>query len=334
MRTADSACVEVLLLKNVRRCERARWSSYSCPDRISGRGTAQRTEGIPGGNEAAGAAIVAGKGMCLTCHSVQGKGSRLGPDLTDIGALRTVEQLMTSLVEPDAEILPENRFYRVVSRDGAATSGRLLNLDTFQVLLLDEKEQLRSFQKSELREHGFIKTRNAVVSRAALSSGARGRRRVPEHAERSRRPMTARRLVIFVVAAGTRRNLVAQVSPDRILNAQKEPHNWLTYSGSYLSQRYSQLTQITPGEREGSRVEVGLPGPLAGLLPGDAARRRRSHVHDAGQRRASRWMRRPGRYSGSIPTRRPRMPDSAADELPAASRFTATRCFSPPLMRT
>ena len=27
---------------------------------------------------------------------------------------------------------------------------------------------------------------------------------------------------------------------------QKEPQNWLTYSGSYLSQRYSQLTQITP----------------------------------------------------------------------------------------
>ena len=36
------------------------------------------------------------------------------------------------------------------------------------------------------------------------------------------------------------------MSPDRILNAQKEPQNWLTYSGSYLSQRYSQLTQITP----------------------------------------------------------------------------------------
>ena len=32
---------------------------------------------------------------------------------------------------------------------------------------------------------------------------------------------------------------------DRLLNAQKEPHNWLTYSGSYMSQRYSPLTQIT-----------------------------------------------------------------------------------------
>ena len=105
------------------------------------------SETLPGGNAAAGAALVAGKGTCLTCHRVQGKGSRLGPDLSDIGTLRTAEQLLTSLVEPDAEILPENRFYRVVTRDGATTSGRLLNHDTFQVLMLDEKEQLRSFQK-------------------------------------------------------------------------------------------------------------------------------------------------------------------------------------------
>ena len=31
----------------------------------------------------------------------------------------------------------------------------------------------------------------------------------------------------------------AQVSFDRILRADQEPQNWLTYSGSYTSQRYS-----------------------------------------------------------------------------------------------
>src|SRR5439155_5751527 len=38
-----------------------------------------------------------------------------------------------------------------------------------------------------------------------------------------------------------------QVSFDRILGADKEPQNWLTYSGTTLSQRYSLLNQITPG---------------------------------------------------------------------------------------
>ena len=38
----------------------------------------------------------------------------------------------------------------------------------------------------------------------------------------------------------------AQVTFDRILRADQEPQNWLTYSGSVLSQRHSPLTQITP----------------------------------------------------------------------------------------
>src|ERR1700726_758129 len=40
--------------------------------------------------------------------------------------------------------------------------------------------------------------------------------------------------------------LSAQVSFDRILNANKEPQNWLTYSGTLLGQRHSLLGQITP----------------------------------------------------------------------------------------
>jgi len=40
--------------------------------------------------------------------------------------------------------------------------------------------------------------------------------------------------------------LRAQVSFDRILNANKEPQNWLTYSGNLNGQRYSELAQITP----------------------------------------------------------------------------------------
>jgi len=37
----------------------------------------------------------------------------------------------------------------------------------------------------------------------------------------------------------------AQVTPERLENAASEPHNWLTYSGTYMSQRYSELDQIT-----------------------------------------------------------------------------------------
>ncbi len=55
--------------------------------------------------------------------------------------------------------------------------------------------------------------------------------------------MKSRVLIALVVLAGS---LLAQVSAERIQNAEREPQNWLTYSGSYMSQRYSKLGQITP----------------------------------------------------------------------------------------
>ena len=112
---------------------------------------------LPAGDPSAGADIVTGRGQCLTCHRVRGAGSRLGPDLTDVGTTRLPEQIYASLMDPDAEILPENRRYRVVTRDGTTITGRILNHDTFQVLMMDAKEQLRSFDKSQVREHGFVK---------------------------------------------------------------------------------------------------------------------------------------------------------------------------------
>jgi alcohol dehydrogenase (cytochrome c) len=41
--------------------------------------------------------------------------------------------------------------------------------------------------------------------------------------------------------------LPAQVPYERLVRAGETPQDWLTYSGSYLSQRYSALDQITPG---------------------------------------------------------------------------------------
>ena len=52
--------------------------------------------------------------------------------------------------------------------------------------------------------------------------------------------------VVTLVAAGSL-GVHAQVSYDRLLKAASEPQNWLTYGGTYASQRYSTLTQITPG---------------------------------------------------------------------------------------
>jgi alcohol dehydrogenase (cytochrome c) len=47
----------------------------------------------------------------------------------------------------------------------------------------------------------------------------------------------------------------AQVTFDRLLHANREPQNWLTYSGSPMSQRYSLLTQITPANAKNLELQ-------------------------------------------------------------------------------
>ena len=51
----------------------------------------------------------------------------------------------------------------------------------------------------------------------------------------------------------------AQVTYDRILHAENEPGNWLTYSGNYSGHRYSPLDQIHAGQRRAPQTGVGLP---------------------------------------------------------------------------
>ena len=110
------------------------------------------------GDATRGRALFRGKGECLDCHAVQGEGSRVGPDLTRIGLVRRAGELERSLLEPAAEVQPENRFYSVTPKGGRPIAGRLLNRDTYTVQLMDLDERLRSFEIDELAEHGFEDT--------------------------------------------------------------------------------------------------------------------------------------------------------------------------------
>lgn len=122
------------------------------------------------GNAARGKALFAGKGNCASCHRVDGVGSRVGPDLSDIAALRRTAEIEQSLLDPNAEILPQNRTYRAVTSKGEVITGRLLNIDSFTVQILDSKERLLSLQRSDLRESGFVKDSPMPSYRDKLSS--------------------------------------------------------------------------------------------------------------------------------------------------------------------
>ena len=104
------------------------------------------------GNAQRGRTLFEGKGECATCHRVNGKGPRLAPDLSDIGAIRTAASLQRTLLNPTESLLPINRPVRVVTKDGRTLKGRRLNEDTYTVQIIDEQERLLSLSKSDIKQ--------------------------------------------------------------------------------------------------------------------------------------------------------------------------------------
>jgi putative heme-binding domain-containing protein len=114
---------------------------------------------LPAGDGMRGKLIVeSAKGDCLRCHRIGSTGSRMGPDLTDVGARRQQAQIELALIVPGAEVQPPNRTIRVVTAAGDKITGRILNHDTLTLLVMDANGQLRSFQKNTLREWTIVDT--------------------------------------------------------------------------------------------------------------------------------------------------------------------------------
>ena len=105
------------------------------------------------GTASRGQALFEGKGGCAFCHRVNGKGPRVAPDLSDIGAIRQPAALQHSLLDPTAAMIPINRPVRIVTRDGRTIRGRRFNEDTAMVLLIDEQERLVALPKTAIREY-------------------------------------------------------------------------------------------------------------------------------------------------------------------------------------
>jgi putative heme-binding domain-containing protein len=124
------------------------------------------------GDPAHGKALFYGDGNCSLCHMVEGKGGRMGPDLTGVGGSRTTEAMIESirnpsrrlawgLTEATKEFPQEYESVTAVTADGKEIKGVILNEDSFTVQMMDSSEHIHLLQKDRLKS--FQKSRESAM---------------------------------------------------------------------------------------------------------------------------------------------------------------------------
>jgi putative membrane-bound dehydrogenase-like protein len=68
------------------------------------------------GDVASGAKIFFGKGACSSCHAVAGKGAIFGPDLTNIGQIRSNHDILEAILYPSASFAREYETTKITTK--------------------------------------------------------------------------------------------------------------------------------------------------------------------------------------------------------------------------
>ena len=183
------------------------------------------------GNAAAGEQFFLGKGQCASCHMVAGRGSPIGPDLSNIGHARTVDQLRSSLLEPNARIAPGYELVTVQLRDGNTLRGFARSRSNFDLRLQDLKGRIHLLQEGQITA---IHEENTSPMPAVKASSEE-----------------LQDLIAYLSRlSGVKPGLMAlghaseadEIDFARILHPH--PGDWLTYNGKLSGNRYSDLSQI------------------------------------------------------------------------------------------
>ncbi|MBK7931878.1 MAG: c-type cytochrome [Bryobacterales bacterium] len=102
------------------------------------------------GDPERGRQLFFGAAGCAGCHMILGAGGHPGPDLSNIGADRTVPQLREAVTRPSARIAEGYRAVKAVLRDGRTVEGVARNHNNYSLQVLDQAGKLHLLQASAL----------------------------------------------------------------------------------------------------------------------------------------------------------------------------------------
>ena len=127
----------------------------------------------PAGDPQKGGALFRAKG-CSGCHIVRGEGGINGPDLSFIGSQRPIEFLKQSIIKPNAHVAREFWLAEVILENGAASSGFVMNEDTYYLQMLTRDKGLvtlprKDFRKLEVRKDSIMPSYEGKLTEAELT---------------------------------------------------------------------------------------------------------------------------------------------------------------------
>lgn len=101
-----------------------------------------------------GSAVFWSKAGCGNCHSVAGEGGKLGPDLSNIGAVRAIPALREAILDPDADGFTGYQPTSVTLANGKQIRGVLRNYTNYSMQIQDKDGQLYLVDVRQVKDWG------------------------------------------------------------------------------------------------------------------------------------------------------------------------------------
>src|SRR5579884_377631 len=210
------------------------------PDQLNGLASLVKSLNAPAadtalaGDPAPGERFFFGEGQCASCHMVRGRGKAIGPDLSNLGREKSLDEIRSALLRPSEHVTPGYELVTVKLRDGGKIRGFVRGQSNFDIRLQDLNGNFHPLPEGEIVSVEPDKQslmppvkaspeqlRDLMVYLSRLTGVKPGVPMAPEMAESS------------------------GIAFSRIVNPK--PGDWLTYNGNLSANRYSDLTQINAG---------------------------------------------------------------------------------------
>src|SRR5207245_5594530 len=96
------------------------------------------------------AASLKGDAQCLKCHTVNGVGGQVGPDLSKIGVKASRENLIESILQPSKAIADQYIQWRIETKKGLDIQGLIIEETKDSILLRDANAKDYKIAKSDI----------------------------------------------------------------------------------------------------------------------------------------------------------------------------------------